>query len=90
MQKAQAEPHRTGKNNCQTEPNRNEDASKITEPKRIEPNRFIPAYVTTRARTAPARYAARHGARELRLRDSSDKPLEAVRCALIGPGLMGT
>ena len=43
VQKTQAEPRRTGTNNDQTEPNRNDDFSKITEPKRIEPNQFLPA-----------------------------------------------
>ena len=39
----QAEAHRTGKNNRQTEPNRNYDFSKITQAKRIETDRLLPA-----------------------------------------------
>ena len=34
------------KNNTQTEPNRNEHFSENTEPKRIEPNQFLPAIRT--------------------------------------------
>ena len=44
VQKAQAEPHRTA-TKCQIEPNRNNDFSNNTEPKQIEPNRFLPVIV---------------------------------------------
>ena len=42
VRKTQAETRRTGGKQIRTEPNRNDDFSKITGPKRVEPSRFLP------------------------------------------------